>query len=245
MDFLIDIVVIILLIKWSIWVCSFFTSFIWYTRRKAKYNRGVENKENQGPSVISYQEVDGTKTILFRKTIMQLINGINKVSNNNVAQIPFHWVRDIIYKYCLKVDIGKNVVIYKGTVFRDGYKCQIDDGTIIGDDNLIDARGGIYIGENCNFSTGVRIWTAQHDLQDARFAYESAPVKIGSRCWVSSNVTILPGVSIGDGSVIASGAVVTHDCESYGIYGGVPAKKIGVRNQNLIYSFTGTHDFFL
>ena len=173
------------------------------------------------------------------------INGVNKCSNNTVASIPFHGIRNFIYKKCLKVDVGSNVVIYKGTVFRDGYKCSIGKGTIIGDDNLIDARGGLSIGKNCNFSTGVRIWTAQHNPQNTGFAYESAPVRVGSRCWISSNVTLLPGVTVGDGCVIASGAVVTKDCEAYGFYGGVPAKKIGERNKEIDYVFNGSHDYFL
>lgn len=58
-------------------------------------------------------------------------------------------------------------------------------------------------------------------------------------------VTILPGVTVNDGCVVASGAVVTKDCEAYGIYAGIPAKKIGVRNSNLQYEFDGSHDWFL
>lgn len=130
-------------------------------------------------------------------------------------------------------------------MFRDGYKCGIVRNTVIGDDNLIDARGGLKIGQNCNFSTGVRIWTAQHDYQSESFAYESAPVKIGDYCWLSGNVTILPGVNIGEGTVIASGAVITKDCEHYSVYGGVPGRKIGTRTKNLAYSFNGKHDMFL
>lgn len=173
------------------------------------------------------------------------INGINKLSNHNVSLIPFHCIRNLIYRQCLKAQLDDKVVIYKDVVFRDGYKCHIKSGTIIGDDNLIDARGGLEIGEDCNFSAGVHIWTAQHNLQDVNFAYESVSVVIGSHCWISSGVTILPGVSIGEGCVVASGAVVTKDSEPFGVYGGIPAKKIGNRNPNIKYHFTGTHDLFL
>ena len=44
---------------------------------------------------------------------------------------------------------------------------------------------------------------------------------------------------------MASGAVVAKDCESFGIYGGVPVRKIGNRNPNIGYHFTGEHDLFL
>ena len=54
-------------------------------------------------------------------------------------------------------------------------------------------------------------------------------VIIGNDVWIGNNVSILEGVTIGDGAVIASGAVVTEDVEPYGVYGGVPARKIRSR----------------
>lgn len=66
-----------------------------------------------------------------------------------------------------------------------------------------------------------------------------APVKIHGRVWISCRTIILPGVTIGEGAVIAAGAVVTKDVELYSIYGGIPAVKIGERNRNLIYNFNG------
>ncbi|WP_060664555.1 DapH/DapD/GlmU-related protein [Bacillus sp. CHD6a] len=52
------------------------------------------------------------------------------------------------------------------------------------------------------------------------------PIKIGNGCWVGARVTILPGVTIGDGCIIAAGSVVTKDCESNSLYSGVPAKRV-------------------
>ena len=54
-------------------------------------------------------------------------------------------------------------------------------------------------------------------------------VVIGNDVWIGNNVSIIEGVTIGDGAVIAAGAVVTKDVEAYGIYAGVPAKKIRSR----------------
>lgn len=55
------------------------------------------------------------------------------------------------------------------------------------------------------------------------------PVVIEDDCWIGANVTILKGVTIGRGSVVAAGAVVTKSCEPYSIIGGVPAKLIKMR----------------
>ena len=109
----------------------------------------------------------------------------------------------------------------------------------------MDARGGLEIGRDVNLSSEVRIWTGQHNMQDAFFSYESAKVTIGDRSWISSNTIILPGVAIGEGAVICAGAVVTKNCGKYGIYAGVPAKRIGTRNQELKYHFNeGTIWFY-
>jgi acetyltransferase-like isoleucine patch superfamily enzyme len=54
-------------------------------------------------------------------------------------------------------------------------------------------------------------------------------VTIGDHVWLSTRVTVLPGVSIGEGAVVAAGSVVTKDLAPYGLYGGVPARKIRER----------------
>ena len=54
-------------------------------------------------------------------------------------------------------------------------------------------------------------------------------VIVGNDVWIGARVTLLEGITIGDGAIIAAGAVVTKDIEPYAIYGGVPAKKIGTR----------------
>ncbi|WP_081357668.1 acyltransferase [Neomoorella thermoacetica] len=55
---------------------------------------------------------------------------------------------------------------------------------------------------------------------------KNLPVIIGDGCWIGTRAVILPGVKIGEGCIIAAGAVVTKDCESNGLYAGVPAKRI-------------------
>ena len=58
---------------------------------------------------------------------------------------------------------------------------------------------------------------------------DEQPVTIGDDVWIGDRVIILPGIKVGDGSIIAAGAVVTHDVPAYAIVGGVPAKVIGMR----------------
>lgn len=162
------------------------------------------------------------------------------------GKIPSHVVRNFIYKHIYHLRMDKKVVIYAGAEIREPYKVFIGEGTIIGDDAKLDARNGIIIGKNVNFSTGVWIWTNQHDPQSSTFSSlgEEKPVIINDRAWISSRVTILPGVVIGEGAVVAANAVVTKDVEPYAIYGGIPAKKIGERTKKLVYEFDGHYSPF-
>ena len=59
--------------------------------------------------------------------------------------------------------------------------------------------------------------------------YDAEPIVVGRDCWIAARAIVLPGVRIGDGSVIAAGAVVNRTCEPGSILAGVPAKVIGRR----------------
>jgi acetyltransferase-like isoleucine patch superfamily enzyme len=74
--------------------------------------------------------------------------------------------------------------------------------------------------------------TDSHDMNDPLFLEVLAPVTIVNYVWIGSRATILPGVTIGEGAVIAAGAVVTTNVEPYVVVGGVPARPIGTRSRN-------------
>ena len=101
---------------------------------------------------------------------------------------------------------------------------------------MLDGRAGLTIGNSVNLSTGAWIWTMQHDVNDPQFAATKGAVVIEDYAWISSRTTILPGVTIGKGAVVAAGAVVTKSVAPYEIVGGIPAKKIGERDRNLTYT---------
>lgn len=100
---------------------------------------------------------------------------------------------------------------------------------------LLDARGGLQIGNNVSISQQVSIVTGSHDLNSPDFTYIKEPIFIDEYVWIGINSTILGGVKIGKGAVICAGSVVTKDVEEYSIVAGIPAKKIGNRNKDLKY----------
>lgn len=155
--------------------------------------------------------------------------------NKIVANIPSHRVRKTIVRL-FGGQIGKNVALYSGFEIRSPYKLRIGENSIIGFDCVLDCRNGLSIGRYVNFSSEVMVWTKQHDYNDPYFAVEGGPVVIQDYAWISVRAIILPGVVIGEGAVVAAGAVVTKNVEPYTVVGGVPAKEIGKRNKDLKYS---------
>ncbi|WP_308203244.1 DapH/DapD/GlmU-related protein [Georgenia satyanarayanai] len=87
--------------------------------------------------------------------------------------------------------------------------------------------GGITIGDDCLIGHNAVIATLQHDIDPARRGgLEPSPVVIGSNVWLGANVTVLPGVTIGEDAVIGAGSVVTRDVPAESVAVGSPARVV-------------------
>lgn len=110
---------------------------------------------------------------------------------------------------------------------------RVEDNVGIGPYNIINAFDDCAIGRNTMLSPYVNINCADHGLdtcepmRDQLGSY--GPVVIGEDCWICSHVVVLKGVTIGDGAVVAAGAVVDSDIPPYAIAAGVPARVVGDR----------------
>ena len=88
-------------------------------------------------------------------------------------------------------------------------------------------EGGISIGDDVLIGHNTVIATLNHvEDPDKRGDMVPAPVRIGDKVWIGANATILPGVTVGEGAVIAAGAVVTKDVAPRTVVAGVPARMI-------------------
>lgn len=131
------------------------------------------------------------------------------------------------------IEIGTNVYIGHNTILKAYYKnkLHIGNNTWIGQGCFFHSAAGITIGNGVGIGPHVCILTSQHRPQNREepvlfSQLEFAPVVLEDGCDIGVNTTILPGVTIGEGAIIAAGAVVTKDVPPYEIWGGVPAKKL-------------------
>lgn len=139
---------------------------------------------------------------------------------------------------------SKNIKLFQGFSVRSPQKLVIEDGVSIGPKVLLDARCGITIHKNVVIAYDAIIWSLNHDYNDVHFCGKGAPVEIGAYAWICSRSIILPGITIGEGAVVASGAIVTKDVEPWTVVGGIPAKPIGKRvRQDYQYGYMSKEDF--
>lgn len=127
--------------------------------------------------------------------------------------------------------VGDDVRIMSGTQIVVPGNVSIGSNVYIGKNCAFYGDAGIVIGRDCLIAREVLILTRNHLFNDlstpiCKQGYEYAPVQIGDNVWIGARVTLLPGVKIGDGAIIAAGSVVTKDVDPMTIMGGVPAKFI-------------------
>lgn len=146
-----------------------------------------------------------------------------------VGFIPSHLIRRFFYRIS-GISIGYNSTIHTGARFYYPANISIGNGTIIGEDAVLDGRDKLIIGDNVDLATGVMIFNAQHDIDDPNFLAETAEVEIEDYVFIGPRVIILPGVKIGKGAVVAAGSVITKNVSEYEVVGGVPAKTIKKRS---------------
>lgn len=163
------------------------------------------------------------------------ISGLYHMFLNIIMWIPSHPLRCLFMKLCLK-RTGKHNAFSRNVEVRSPYRISIGNNCSINKKVMLDGRGGqLVIGDNVDIAQEVNIWTEQHDYDSPDYISIGGDVVIEDYVWVASRATILPGVKIGRGAVIATGAVVTKDVPPLAIVGGVPAKVIKYRKDNMQY----------
>jgi maltose O-acetyltransferase len=126
---------------------------------------------------------------------------------------------------------------------------EIEPYVYIGPKCFINAEGGVHLGEGSILAPEVVILSSSHAYKvSSLLPYdvydEHRPVKIGAGVWIGYRSMICPGVNIGDGAVIAMGAVVTKTVNAGDIVGGNPASVIGKRDDQIIEKLVFDKAFF-
>lgn len=145
-----------------------------------------------------------------------------------VGSVPIHFIRRFFYRLC-GVKIGKGSAIHMWCNFFNPSQIEIGEDSIIGDHAFLDGRASLTIGNHVDIASHVMIYNSQHDINSDDFHATLGAVIIEDYVFIGPGVIVQPGVRIRKGAIVAAGAVVTEDIEPFTMVGGVPAKKIGER----------------
>lgn len=148
---------------------------------------------------------------------------------------------------------GSKVILRRNTTLHSGVEIitkeskngkggclEIGERAVIHRNNRIDISGDVYVGEETK--TGDECFIHTHDhLYDKpgsiwKQGVRIGDVRIGKGCWIGTSVQIMPGVTIGDGAVVAAGSIVTKAIKSNMVAGGIPAKEIKKRFDSTQYT---------
>ena len=153
-----------------------------------------------------------------------------------ICRIPKYIIRK--YQVSILKAKGANIYIADDCILSENAVTLGDDVYIGPRCILQSAYGEIIIGNHVMFGPGVNIHCGNHKFSEKgrymKEAHEKYPgedgvITIEDDCWIGANAVILSNVTIGRGTVVGSGAIVTHDIPPYSIYTGVPEKKIRKR----------------
>ncbi|MGO5361225.1 MULTISPECIES: acyltransferase [unclassified Collinsella] len=128
-------------------------------------------------------------------------------------------------------NVGKGINIERGATFSSSV--TIGDASGIGKD--CELHGEVHIGDHVMMAAECVFYTRNHETSRTDIPMsqqgetEMNPIYIGDDVWLGRRVMVMPGVHIGNGCIVAAGAVVTKDLPPYTVAGGVPAKIIGSR----------------
>lgn len=170
------------------------------------------------------------KRLLYEVKIRILERLVLRLANWLTISYPLPFCK---CKIILLKSLGMKI---SGPCFIDkGFDCvipaniKIDKYCSFGHNNKFWAFNSIHIGAYVQTAIGVTLVSGSHDTADFGTSSKNQDIIIEGENWIGANVTIIGGVRIGRGSIIAAGATVTRDIPPYSIAGGVPAKVIKKR----------------
>ena len=177
------------------------------------------------------------------KKIKDFLSGLFYLFTAFIMWFPFFCIRFTYLKLVLN-QISWTSMICRNVDIRKPKHIRIGQHTTINKNVVLDGRGGeLIIGNNVDIAQDVKIWTLQHNYNSPDYSAQGKTTIIEDYVWIASGATILPGIRIRKGAVIASGAIVTKDVDEFVVVAGNPAKVIGQRNHKLRYQL-GFHWWF-
>jgi putative colanic acid biosynthesis acetyltransferase WcaF len=146
---------------------------------------------------------------------------------------PLHGWRAAVLR-CFGARIGRDCHIYPKSRIWAPWNLRCEDGAAIADEAIIYNAAEVHLGVHAIVSQQAYLCTATHDIDDPAFPMIAAPIHVHRYAWVCARASVLPGVSVREGAVLALGSVASRDLEAWTVYAGVPAAAVRQRQRHVI-----------
>ena len=194
-----------------------------------------DEKINQDEQLMSDEEF-----IKIMNSQERVIGGSNVyLKMHSLAQRAMRFTSEINSKYHTPIELRKKMSLLICQELDEGFglfppfttdcgiNIHLEKNVFINSGCRFQDQGGIYIGENSLIGHNVLLATLNHNVDPYNRAdIHPKPIHIGKRVWIGSGSIVLPGITIGDNSIVGAGSVVTKDIPPNAIYAGNPAKFI-------------------
>jgi len=177
-------------------------------------------------------EDDPTLILQFsvRNRLARVLWSICYVLFYRTSPRPFHAWRSLLLR-AFGAKLGQACHFYpKGKIWSP-WNLICEDRVTLADDAELYNPASLYMGSHAIVSQGAYICGATHLYNEAPFRLVSFPMRLGAYSWICARAAVNPGVNVGEGAILALGAVATKDLEPFGIYAGVPARKVKERSR--------------
>jgi putative colanic acid biosynthesis acetyltransferase WcaF len=141
---------------------------------------------------------------------------------------PFHAWRSMLLR-AFGAKLGPACHFYPKSKVWAPWNLTCEDRVSLGDDAELYNPSPMYLGSHAIVSQGAYVCGATHLYNEPSFRLVSFPMRLGAYSWVCARAAVNPGVNVGDGAILALGSVATKDLEPFGIYAGIPARKVKER----------------
>jgi putative colanic acid biosynthesis acetyltransferase WcaF len=141
---------------------------------------------------------------------------------------PLHGWRNFLLR-SFGATIGPGSHIYPTARIWAPWNLNCEDHVAIAEDVVVYNPEMLTVCSHAIVSQQAYLCGATHDYEDPRFPLISFPTKLGAYSWVCARATVMPGVNLGEGAVLALGSVAAKDLASWTVYAGVPARPIKAR----------------
>ena len=141
---------------------------------------------------------------------------------------PCHRWRAFLLR-CFGATLGRGCHIYPKARVWAPWNLVCEDTVAVADEAIVYNPAVIKLGSHATVSQQAYLCGATHDYQSPEFPLTSSPITIGAYAWVCARASVQPGISVGEGAVLALGSVATKDLEPWSVYAGIPARKIKKR----------------